>query len=258
MGFDPYPRICRRVLELDSGLQDNCTSDVIVFHTGYPYREDIRPILDGSCRQVEFINVDHIFYRFSPGFQPHIRDPNWTIKGKWNYHQMCYFWFKQVFQIKILRRYRYMMRLDDDSRIIGRWPNIFEIMQRSQAIYLANRREVDHEYVLPGLRLVRNVTAAYVAKKKINPKNPTLYIDFFNHTLDVPNYWNNLEIIDLKLMQRPDVRDFIREIDQSQGIFLYRWGDAPLRYITLALFTTNNQILHREQLGLQYCHGTLC
>ncbi len=32
---------------------------------------------------------------------------------------MCYFWFKQVFELKIIQQYRYMMRLDDDSQLQG-------------------------------------------------------------------------------------------------------------------------------------------
>ncbi len=70
---------------------------------------------------MEFVNVDHIFYKFSPGFHPHITDPTWTMKGKWNYHHMCYFWFKQVFELKIIQQYRYMMRLDDDSQVQGNY-----------------------------------------------------------------------------------------------------------------------------------------
>ncbi len=119
--FNPYPRLRERVLQLDERLDDNCSTDVIIFHTGYPFRADLLPIIEGSRRQVEFVNIDHIFYKFSPGFNPHIKDPHWSQKGKWNYHHMCYFWFKQVFQLKIIQRYRYMMRLDDDSQIQGQF-----------------------------------------------------------------------------------------------------------------------------------------
>ncbi len=119
LSYNAYPRLRERVLQLDERLDDNFTTDVIIFHTGYPYREDLLPIIQGSRRQIEFVNIDHIFYKFSPGFQPHIRDPTWSQKGKWNYHHMCYFWFKQVFELKIMQRYRYMMRLDDDSQIQG-------------------------------------------------------------------------------------------------------------------------------------------
>jgi len=102
-------------------LDDNNSTDIIIFHTGYPSREDLFPIIESSHRHIEFVNVDHIFYTFSPGFEPHIKDPTWSQKGKWHYHHMCYFWFKHVFELKIMQRYKYMMRLDDDSQILGKF-----------------------------------------------------------------------------------------------------------------------------------------
>ncbi len=275
VAFNPYPRLRERVLQLDERLDDNSSTNVIIFHTGYPFRADLLPIIEGSRRQVEFVNIDHIFYKFSPGFNPHIKDPHWTQRGKWNYHHMCYFWFKQVFQLKILQRYRYMMRLDDDSQIqgqfqfliikkiissfflissSGKWPNVFDLMIKHQALYMANQREVDYEYVLPGVTRIRNLTVDYIMKKNLTVRNPDMFADVFNKTLEIPNYWNNIEVVDLTFMQRNDVMDFIKTIDESQGIFLYRWGDAPLRYITLALFTNTTQVLHRPKLGLGYCH----
>jgi hypothetical protein len=119
LGYNAYPRLRQRVLQLDERLDDNSETDVVIFHTGYPFRADLLPIIKESRRQIEFVNIDHIFYKFSPGFDPHIRDPYWSMKGKWNYQHMCYFWFKQVFELKIMERYQYMMRLDDDAQIMG-------------------------------------------------------------------------------------------------------------------------------------------
>jgi hypothetical protein len=127
-------------------------------------------------------------------------------------------------------------------------------MAKHQAVYLANQRELDYDYILPGLTLVRNLTAAFIAKNNITARNPDMLADLFNRTLDIPNFWNNFEVVDLSFMQRKEVLDFIQAVDESKGIFLYRWGDAPLRYITLALFANATQILHRPKLGLNYCH----
>lgn len=127
-------------------------------------------------------------------------------------------------------------------------------MEERQALYLANGREIDFEYVLPGLKRVRNLTVDFIAKHRIIPKNPAMLADFFNHSIETPNYWNNFEVMDLSFMQRREVKAFIEEVDQSKGIFLYRWGDAPLRFIELALFARANEVLHRKNLNLSYCH----
>ncbi|CAF3403610.1 unnamed protein product [Rotaria socialis] len=252
--YNPYPKLREKIFQLDERLGDNKTTDIIIFHTGYPFREDLVPIMDSTARNVLFVNVDHIFYKFSPGFDPHIRDPTWTQKGKWHYHHMCYFWFKQVFELKIIQRYRYMMRLDDDSGIEGKWPNVFEIIAKHRAVYLANMRIVDFEYVLPGTKLVRNLTIAFIKTYKITPQNPDMLAEVFNHTIETPGYWNNLEVMDLLFLRQPRIAEFTRLVDESMGVYLYRWGDAPLRFIILALFANATQILHREKLGLAYCH----
>lgn len=121
-------------------------------------------------------------------------------------------------------------------------------------MYLANGREVDFEYVLPGLMRLRNLTMNFVSEHRIQPKNPQMFADFFNHTVRLPNFWNNFEVLDLHFMQRTDVVAFINAVDQSQGIFLYRWGDAPLRFIMFAMFADHSQIVHRKELKLEYCH----
>ena len=116
---NPYPRLREKVSQLDLRFDDRNVSDVIIFHTGYPFRADLLSIIESTRRHVEFVNIDSVFYKFSPGFRSHITEPNWSVKGKWNYHHMCYFWFKQAFELSIMQKYRYMMRLDDDSQLLG-------------------------------------------------------------------------------------------------------------------------------------------
>lgn len=113
---------------------------------------------------------------------------------------------------------------------------------------------MDSDYILPGMTHVRNVTRDFIHRHHIEVQNPKMFTDIFRKPREIPNFWNNFELLDLSLMRRKDVRLFIDAIDRSMGIFLYRWGDAPLRYITLALFVKENEILHRTDLKLGYCH----
>ena len=136
----------------------------------------------------------------------------------------------------------------------GKWPDVFKIAAKERAIYIANGRELDYEYVLPGMRFVKNLTVDFMNKHKVIPANPAIMSDVFNNTIDIPNFWNNFEVLDLGFMQRKMVVQFIEAVDQSRGIFFHRWGDAPLRYIMLGLFANASEILHRITLGLEYCH----
>ena len=38
------------------------------------------------------------------------------------------------------------------------------------------------------------------------------------------------------------------------GIFKYRWGDAVLRYLVLAIFAEDDQIINRNSTNIMYCH----
>jgi len=47
-------------------------------------------------------------------------------------------------------------------------------MIKHQALYFANNREVDYEYILPGMTLARNITAAYIITNNITVQNPDM------------------------------------------------------------------------------------
>ena len=58
----------------------------------------------------------------------------------------------------------------------------------------------------------------------------------------------------MKFFQRLEVKKWTKAVLDSQGIYKYRWGDAPLRFITLALFAEEKQVIHRKDLNISYCH----
>jgi hypothetical protein len=127
-------------------------------------------------------------------------------------------------------------------------------MIEHQALYLANVKAFDYENVLPGITQVRNLTADYIIKHKLIVRNHDMIVDMFDDPFTIPCFYNNLEVLDLSFIRRKEVVDFIQAVDESMGIFLYRWGDSTLRYIILAIFANETQVLYREDLKLAYCH----
>lgn len=68
-------------------------------------------------------------------------------------------------------------------------------------------------------------------------------------------FYNNFEVAHVPFFFRPEVRHWTAAVMDSGGIYKYRWGDAVLRYLTLALFAEPNQIMHaRKDVELPYCH----
>ena len=166
---------------------------------------------------------------------------------------MIRFWFKTLFELPQLQDYEYIMRLDDNSKVTGRWINVFVEMHNKNAVYFANDVDRDLEEWWPGTMKMKRVTFEYVKQNNITPKQPEMLRDAFGHDL-VRNYYNNFEITKVKFFQRKDVRHWVEFIDSTYGIFKYRWGDAVLRYLTLALFAERQEVLHRNAYNLPYCH----
>jgi hypothetical protein len=92
-----------------------------------------------------------------------------------------------------------------------------------------------------------------VKQNNITPKQPEMLRDAFGNNT-VQNYYNNFEITKVKFFQRKDVCHWVEFIDSTYGIFKYRWGDAVLRYLTLALFAERQEVLYRDNYNLSYCH----
>ena len=230
------------------------SSDIVIFHTAYPLKAHMQSIASVTKRRVIFYNVDDAFTSFPKGFDPYENEPTWTKRGKWNYQQMCRFWFKLVLDIPLVHEYEYFMRLDDDSRIRGVWFDIFEFMKMKNATYFANIEEADSERGLPGLMELRTLTMNFTEKYRVVPKDPGRLVRAFDIPGHIRLYNTNFDLIKVDFFRRPEVRQWNDVVDESFGIFKYRWGDHVLRYLTTALFARSDEVLVRTNFNLPYCH----
>jgi hypothetical protein len=251
---DEIQKLTPIIALLDTRFSDNMSTDIIIFHTGYPFKKHLYAIANITKRQIIYYNIDHVFTSFPAGFDPYLEDPTWTKRGKWNYQHMCRFWFKLVMDIPLVLEYDYLMRLDGDSKILGVWFNIFDLMEKRNVVNFANVEQADSEQGLPGLMKLKSFTLSYQEKYQIIPKNPAR----LKRAFDIPNrirlYNTNFDVIKVKFFKNPEIRHWIDAVDQTFGIFKYRWGDHVLRYLTTALFATSAEVLLRTDFNLSYCH----
>jgi hypothetical protein len=159
-----------------------------------------------------------------------------------------------VLDIPIVIEYDYLMRLDSDSKIMGNWFDIFDLMENKNVTYFGNIEGADSEHGLPGLMNLKSFTYYYKEKYRIIPKNPTR----LNRAFDIPEqirlYNTNFDIIKIEFFKKDQIRHWTDAIDETFGIFKYRWGDHVLRYITTALFAAPAEVLLRTDFNLSYCH----
>jgi hypothetical protein len=246
-------KLVPRLQLLDFNLSDNFTTPLLIMYNNQPDQDNLMRLANTTRRQMMFLDVSSIFTLFPSGFDTCRTRSSYWRRGKWNYQIMIRFWFKILFELPQFKQYEYIMRLDDDSKILGIWINVFDEMRSKRAVYFANDQDVDLEETLPGTMKLPYIALKYIILNNITVKQPEMIRYGFGDS-HILSYFNNFEVMQLEFFRRQDVRQWIEEVDRTNGIFKYRWGDAPLRYITLAIFAETHEVLHRSQYNLSYCH----
>lgn len=108
--------------------------------------------------------------------------------------------------------------------------------------------------ILPGIELLAVAARSYVNDNKIEPKNPAKWKKAFEQS-NVPfTYSTNFEVVKVDFFRQESIRKWSEYILDNGGIYKYRWGDAPLRYVTLAIFAEEKDVIHRQEFNIDYCH----
>jgi Glycolipid 2-alpha-mannosyltransferase len=120
--------LSRQLGNVDTFVLDNFESDFIVFHDEFPEDSEMKAIRGLTQRRVDFVDVSRLLRRPAvedSRFDPYEMQPTWRSGGKWNYQQMCRFWFSDVFLLPMLDDVQYYMRIDEDSQFIGKPVEMF-------------------------------------------------------------------------------------------------------------------------------------
>ena len=170
------------------------------------------------------------------------------------YQHMCHLWFNINKVSFINDNFNVYMRLDTDSfcRRMN-MPDYFEILKNHENIvYLYNYIRPDRNTVVKDLwkdlyqfldlesqsisqndyKYTKNVLHTWKNMMKKHPKFK------FNYKNIIPAVYTNFEVVRLSLFDKNKIlNDFSKYIDEKGGIYKYRWGDAPLRFIQIAITT---------------------
>lgn len=158
---------------------------------------------------------------------------------------MIRFMFKTLPQLKVLNCLNWIMRLDTDTMLTMPLPDYpFAQLAQRGCVYGYAVATFDSAFVSEGLRAFAEDYA------KAHGLTPSLPLTQWGQPVGM--YYNNFEILDLNFFRRTDVREWTQAVDQSFNIFRHRWGDAPLRYLTTALFAKRELICH---VPVHYLHS---
>lgn len=165
------------------------------------------------------------------------------------YRMMCRFFSGAMyFEYPILQDYEYYLRLDTDSRIespIGE--SLFETMARRGGHYgfYAPANQLDNPFVTRGLH--DWLRSYFCSQSKL------LGVKFKLKVQRDAMYYTNFELGYFPAFRSPAYEKFFHAIDQSGGILINRWGDAPIKYAAVrTLFHRRNVIGFRN---FDYTHG---
>ncbi len=185
-----------------------------------------------------------------PDMSPSVRaavPPKLLLAGhSWSigYRHMSRFFCKGLFELpQIVDNYDYYWRLDADSfllRPVTQDP--FATLRDSGRDYGYMVVTQEDESVVRGLW---NTTLEYMRLRGLSVKAP----GFLHRHLTAAGEWNrnmyytNFEISSLAFWRSAEYLDFFEHIDKSHGIYMHRWGDAPIHLLAVALLLPEDRVL---------------
>lgn len=211
---------------IQENIKDVC--DIIIFHEGNILPDHQVFIKNATSLSINFIAIPE----FKPveGIQ---FDPEYGSGYGWGYRHMCYFWFIGFW--KYLDAYDMILRIDDDCLIRSSIDDIFENLENLICVY--GEWMGDHESVTKGLKDFSSSFFGKELDKKI-PSGPYTNIVGFNLK---------------KIREVSRFFEYIKAVEDSKNIFIYRWGDLPLWGEVLnCIFTEDDH----KKINIKYFHGS--
>lgn len=231
---------------------------VLVFQEGDISDEQKYFIVSCTDRLIAFPYVD--FKQFPDGFDFKVDGDKFQVKGRseWGYYQMIRFWLTRIWEHPALKPYDTVMRIDTDScfnEINEYLPNLKydHLVYHSQYVGF----EDGPEYAAGLFEFAEN----HLKNVNREPKNALLWQFIqttWEHQHTLPVLMTNLEISKKSFMQLPEVKEWHEALTEKQpfGVLKKRWGDADIRFLTMAMFASHQMIMTERHSG--YCHNVDC
>lgn len=235
---------------------------VLIFNEGDLSTEQIHRIIESTNRPIAFPIVTD-FEEFPEGFVAS-SDPIFVKMGsqrkKWGYYHMIKFWTNEIWKHPALEPYEIVMRIDSDScfkESNSHLPNFAHDHLVYHSTYVGY--EFGKTKYIHGLF---EFAQQYQMDNAIKPKNLMLWqfvLSAYSASQSLPVFQTNLEVTRKSFMQRKEVVQFNEAITAQEpfGVYRYRWGDAVIRFITMALFAGDEVVMkspfngygHKEECG---------
>ena len=213
---------------------------VIIFYEELDSYFDIQLVRHFSSSKLFFQKL-----RFEvPSFLNDSVIPTYGCLGQFSigYRHMCRFQSRLVYEQPIMSELEYVLRLDDDSMILRQIKyDIFRFVRDRHITYgyvARNHEAACVEGLWPAVD-------KYISRESIAPQ-------FYYNWSIFEIFYNNFELSSMALWNSDSYRKYIDYIDSLGGIYLNRWGDAPIKTIAVSLFVPLSQTHQFVDIGYKH------
>jgi hypothetical protein len=251
------PRLKRDIL----AATDNCTHDIEEVH-------------EPCMRLIPVKGWRHIPWPYSM-YTDLYSDAN-PYYASIGYRNMCRYWGLNIFQLPFMRNVSRYMKLDTDTFVNSMPVDPFNILEQEKLDYLGPimypdslnnveglwetflRFAVEEEIHPRGLVPLSNefkdgISAEEISRMSVKQASHVLFRRGYN----LMNYYCNWEVSDMKVWTSPLFTRLAQFIDEAGGIILRRWGDCPIRTLSLYLLQDELALKFRQYRGLVLYHKAL-
>lgn len=236
ININDYDTLIKRNISIERNLNDKNTH-ILIFHEGNINIEHQTYII-GKTKNLNIIFICIKDYAFTDE-KKHIKHYEPSAEFGLNYRHMCSFWFVDFWNF--VKEYTNIIRIDEDCEIMFNIDKVFDKLHNKVSIFGMWSEDVD--YVTHNLN---KFTLEFICKH-------TTINNVKEHLPSGP--YTNVIGLNLNLLRTNDVlHKYIKNISDSNNIYIYRWGDLPLWGEVLYYFYNENNYLLDEDI--KYFHGS--
>lgn len=164
------------------------------------------------------------------------------------YRHMCRFFSARIFEEKALAGYDWVWRLDTDSFITSPIEHdLFDWMNRKGYDYGYNYVAPEDQHYIEGLW---EAHLRFLCRKKIKPTFLHKFVEGLGWNKGC--FYTNFEISRVSFWKSPIYQEYFDYLDHLGGIYLHRWGDAPIHTLALASFLPESKVVQLNQFGYEH------
>jgi len=222
---------------------------IIIFHEDYTKKdmESIRRTAKG--RKVKFVKIDFKHYKGHSNLDEWMKKQKGFVEGRPSgYRMMCRFFCGVMQNHPALNGFDYYTRMDHDSFFTEpKTLNVEESIKKYNFDYLYRSVWTDHK----GKKAIWEFTKKYAKENNLSLKGfGKLRMLNLAGNFNGRAPYNNFHISKISFWRNPEVKKFLKAIEDEYGILVKHWQDTNIHSMVLGLF--NATVLEKTDFGYKH------